>query len=261
MDNLEVGYVAHGAFESGILIAAHDQGVDLFGFHGRADIFVAALDFVLAGHLAADLWLMRPADFEGCESIHLRGVHERFDGDLFPFGIARAARRAVIQCLNPEASHYRSVRIPENGCMFGWGAEHALVARFYGLDELMLLGNFGSGNGDENLGLDSVVWMFLAQIKNQLLDGGSHFFQRHRGRDPHIEENVSAIRRAADAPGEAAADAAYIHDAGLAVVSGFALPRRNPIVDRVENLLHAEDGAVALLSSRETSVDVVATRR
>jgi hypothetical protein len=33
------------------VIAAHDQGVDLFGFHGCADIFVAAVDFILAGHL------------------------------------------------------------------------------------------------------------------------------------------------------------------------------------------------------------------
>jgi len=50
MNDFETGRVAHGAFESGILIAAHDQGIDLFGFHGRANILVSAVDFFLAGH-------------------------------------------------------------------------------------------------------------------------------------------------------------------------------------------------------------------
>jgi len=40
----------YSAFESGILIAANDQGIDLLGFHGGADIFVATFDLVLAGH-------------------------------------------------------------------------------------------------------------------------------------------------------------------------------------------------------------------
>jgi hypothetical protein len=50
MNDFETGGVPHGAFESGILIAANDQGIDLFGFHGGADIFVATFDLVLAGH-------------------------------------------------------------------------------------------------------------------------------------------------------------------------------------------------------------------
>src|SRR5258708_9409370 len=132
MDNLEVGYVANGAFESGILIPAHDQGVDLFGFHRRADMFVTAVDFVLAGHLAADLRLMRSADFSSGESIHLRGVDECFDGDLFPFRIARAARGAVIQCFDSEAGHYGGVGVPENGGVFGRRSEYALVKGLYG---------------------------------------------------------------------------------------------------------------------------------
>src|SRR4029077_2899161 len=260
MNNLEVGYIANGAFKAGILIAADDQGVDLFDFHGRADIFVTPVDFVLAGHFAADLGLLRPADFGGGESVHFRGVHKRFDGDLFPFGIARTAGRAVIQCFDPEASHYGSVRIPENGCMFGWGAEHPLVAGLDGLDQLVVLGNFRAGNRNENLVLDSVVWMFLAQIANKLFDGGTHFFQRHRRGNPHIEKNVRAIRRAANAPGKATTDATDIHDAGLAVVCSFALPRGNPIVNRVENLLHAEDRAVVSLSPGEAGVHIVAAR-
>ena len=50
VNNFETGGVPHGAFESGILIAANDQGIDLLGFHRGADIFVAAFDFCLAGH-------------------------------------------------------------------------------------------------------------------------------------------------------------------------------------------------------------------
>ncbi len=186
MDNLEVGNVAYRAFETGVLISADNQSVDLFGFHGRANVFVASLDFVLAGHLATDLWLMRPANFGGGERIHLGGVHKRFDSDLFPFGIARAARRAVIQCFNAEAGHYRSVRIPENGCMFGWDTEHAVMAGLDSLDELVVLGNFGAGNGNENLGFDTVLRMFFSQIENELFDGGTHFLQRNRGRNAHI---------------------------------------------------------------------------
>src|SRR4029077_3989323 len=183
---------------------------------------------------------MRTADFGGRESIHLRRVHQRFDGDFFAFGIARAARGSVIQRFDSKTSHHGSVRIPENRCMFGWSTEHALMAGLDGLDELVVLGNFCAGDRDENLGLDTVVWMFLPQVENELFDGGADFFERHCGRDSHIEKSVRAIRRAADAPREAAANAADVYDAGLAVVSGFALPRGNPIVNWVENLFHAE---------------------
>src|SRR6266436_5203533 len=142
MDNFEIGHVAHSAFEAGVLVAADDQGIDPFRFHGRANIFVAALNFVLAGHLSANLWLMRPADFGGGESIHFRRVHESFDGDFFAFGIARAAGRAVIERFDSTASHHRSVRLPENGCMLGWDSDASVMTRF-GIETL----NYGPSSG------------------------------------------------------------------------------------------------------------------
>src|SRR5258708_31190297 len=46
MNDFKTGRVAHGPLKAGVLIATHDEGIDLFRFHGRANIFVAAIDLV-----------------------------------------------------------------------------------------------------------------------------------------------------------------------------------------------------------------------
>src|ERR1700756_1800027 len=102
------------------------------------------------------------------------------------------------------------------------------MAGFDRLDEEMLLGNFRAWNGHKYLGFDSVVRMCLPQIENKLFDGPPHFLQRHGWRNAYIEKNVRAIRRAADAPRKAGANAADVHDARLPVVGSFLLPSGNP---------------------------------
>src|SRR5258707_1678877 len=111
----------------------------------------------------------------------------------------------------------------------------------------MVLGNLRAGNGDECLGLNSVIGMFLSQIENELFDSRAHFFERHRGWDAHIQKNICAIRSAADPPGKPAAYAAHVHHPRLATVISFALPRRNPAVYRVETWLHAKTKTVLSL--------------
>src|SRR5258706_12458788 len=125
----------------------------------------------------------------------------------------------------------------------------------------MVLRNLGAGHGDECFGLDAVVGMFSAQIENELFDRGPNFLERHRRRHAHIQKNVGAMWSPADTPWEPGANAADVHNAWLAVVSSFFLPRGNPVINGVEELFHAENGAVVLLSAGECRVNVVAARR
>jgi hypothetical protein len=48
MDDFEAGSVKDRAFESGVLIAADDQGIESSGLHAGTDVFVAAIDFFLS---------------------------------------------------------------------------------------------------------------------------------------------------------------------------------------------------------------------
>src|SRR5260221_8623571 len=63
MNYFETRGVTHGAFKTGVLVAAHDQGVDLFGFHGGADIVVAAGGFFFSWPFWAGLRFNRSAEF------------------------------------------------------------------------------------------------------------------------------------------------------------------------------------------------------
>ena len=45
MHNLEAGSVKDRALESGILVAANDERLDILLAHGRANVVVTALDF------------------------------------------------------------------------------------------------------------------------------------------------------------------------------------------------------------------------
>jgi hypothetical protein len=44
VDDFEAGGVEDRAFESGVLIAADDQGVESGGLHPGTDVFVTAID-------------------------------------------------------------------------------------------------------------------------------------------------------------------------------------------------------------------------
>ena len=50
MNDFKIGDVANGALESGILIAADDEGVYVVRRHGGADVGIAAVDFTLRRH-------------------------------------------------------------------------------------------------------------------------------------------------------------------------------------------------------------------
>src|SRR5882672_12572627 len=102
--------------------------------------------------------------------------------------------------------------------------------------------------------------MLFAKTQDKLLDGSPHVLERHRWRNANIQEDIGAIRRPADTPGVAAAHATHIHSARLSVVGSFLFPRGDPGINRVENLLHSEDRAVALLPARKRRVHVVAAR-
>ena len=59
MHDLEARGVEDGAFESGILIAANDERIDILLAHGGANVVVAALDFGWTRQcfsLTADSW-------------------------------------------------------------------------------------------------------------------------------------------------------------------------------------------------------------
>ena len=137
-------------------------------------------------------------------------------------------------------------------------AKNLLVAGFNGFDQRMILGNFRAGNRNERFVLHAVFRMFFTKVKDKLLEGHARFFQRHRRRHAHIEENVRAVWRAAHAPGITAADAAYIYCTGLAVVGRLLFPNRNPVVNRRQNFFHAKHGTQFLLSAREAGMHVVA---
>ena len=51
MHDLEPRRIEHGAFKTGVLIAANDERVDSRRSHARSNVLVAALDFVLARQL------------------------------------------------------------------------------------------------------------------------------------------------------------------------------------------------------------------
>ena len=85
---------------------------------------------------------------------------------------------------------------------------------------------------------------------------------RLRRRHAHVEEEVGVVRRARDAPAEAARDRAHVDERrGAAVgVLGIALPGRDPLQHRGHDLVHAQDRVEVALALRERRVDEVALR-
>ena len=54
VNNFESGCVENRTFEPGILIAADDEGIEFVGRHPGADVFVAAVDFVLTWQVCSE---------------------------------------------------------------------------------------------------------------------------------------------------------------------------------------------------------------
>ena len=148
-------------------------------------------------------------------------------------GVARPAGRAVIQSFDSITCHHGSIGIPQDGGVFRHGAEDPLVARFDGLHQRMILGDFRARDGHIGFVLHAVVRMFLAKLQDKLFDGSPHFLERHRWRNANIQEDIGAVGRPADAPRVAAAYATHIHNAGLSVVRRFLFPRYDPGINRV----------------------------
>ena len=106
----------------------------------------------------------------------------------------------------------------------------------------MLLVDLGSGHGYIGLEFQTPIGMLLFEAKEQLLNVATCFTHGDGWRDADIQEQVRLFRRAAGAPGMAAANPAQIHDRLLPTIGGFLFPDSDPVHDGIHQCIHATDG-------------------
>src|SRR5262252_6968501 len=85
------------------------------------------------------------AKLGGRERVHARDLDQRFDRDLFAFGVARAAGGPVIYCLTSEAAEHARVGAPDHHFALGRCSHHSLMIPLDGVNHLVIFINLRAG--------------------------------------------------------------------------------------------------------------------